>query len=178
MSSFSCFLELVDMSMAPETMTLDFGYTILLKTVQEKIQNYFCEIWFGEISKSQKSKIVKKTRAENPWGPSYQFLKTLNMESKSSKTIEMNILDFSIQFKNSLPRTHLPTHPPLARSNWHSFRFPPLHLHQSTAVEDWDKMFPDGPRLSPEYWTNYWSRTSHNYWFVKTKMIITLLGFT
>ncbi len=48
----------------------------------------------------------KRRVPENPWDPSYQFLKILNMGSISFKKHEMDILVGSTQLKESHPPTH------------------------------------------------------------------------
>ena len=57
-----------------------FGSTKLLKVIQETTHNQVRKFFRNpEISKSPKSGTLKNPRAENPWGPSDQFLKILNL---------------------------------------------------------------------------------------------------
>ena len=64
---------------------------------------HFGSYIFNKLEPASKSQNVKN---RCPWGPSYQFLKILNMESISSQKYEIEILDLSIELKEPLPPTH------------------------------------------------------------------------
>ena len=89
------FLELMQMSITPKPIISDFRSTKLLKSDPRKTRIIFEKQYLLEMQhlKSQKN---QRRVLGNPWDPSYQILKVLNLGSISFQKHYMEILDFQL----------------------------------------------------------------------------------